>query len=119
MYVFFAIIFIAELIIAGFIIYWLRKFDSWALITNEKVLNQGPMLIEAVQKFRISVLTVLLFLRNSKKNIEQKKKQLKRRIFNIIVVYLLFYILKVKFKKAATFYKYALFLKDGWDSIPA
>lgn len=118
MYVFIAIIFIAELIIAGFILYWICRADAWALKMNRTVIRSGADLIAAVKIVRKSLSLVFSSIQKINLFVERKKAEFWRRIINLIIIYILLYILRIRFKKAATFCQCAVFLKDCWDSIP-
>lgn len=58
--IFFTIIFIAELIIAGWIISAILKVDKCVCEVNQKVLDVQPVLKKQINQFQITVNTVLL-----------------------------------------------------------
>lgn len=58
--IFFTIIFIAELIIAGWIISALQKADKYVCEINQKVINIQPVLKRQINQFQITVNTILL-----------------------------------------------------------
>lgn len=58
--IFFTIIFIAELIIAGWIISILQKTDKYVCEINEKVVNIQPVLKKQINQFQIVINTILL-----------------------------------------------------------
>ncbi len=118
MYLFIAIIFIAELIVAGFILYWIIKADKYVKSLDIKVAKFSPKLIESIQNTRYAVCSIQTAIDKILAFIKRKKIEFWRRVVNLIVIYLILNILKTKFKKAATYCEYAVFLKDCWDSIP-
>ncbi len=118
MYVFIAIIFIAELIIAGYIISLIRKADNFAMAYNDKVLINRAVLAKGFKTVRDSVCCVQTVIENTRECVARKKAEFWRRIVNLVVIYLILILLKMRFKKAATLLQYLVFMKECWDSIP-
>lgn len=118
MYVFIAIIFIAELIITFAIINFIIK-------TNKRVLSFG---LEITQTMKDSVnlvkqsRKVLQGLQNimglTVNYVSKKKREFIRKIFHLIIIYLMLFVFKVRYKKAAAILQYLIILKDLWTSIP-
>ena len=89
---FFTIIFLAEIIVAGWVISWIIKLDKKVCETNKKMLEFQPKMREQIKK-----LTCTLELVNSlKKN---------------IITTILFMILKIPFKQIATGVEILLLIK--------
>ncbi len=118
MYVFIAIIFIAELIIAGFLIYWIVRADKAVNNLDKKFAAVTPEIIATVRKVRDSVKQIQIAITKVTEVIKRKRQEFWQKVINIIIIYTLLLVLKVKFKKAATLCQYAVFIKDCWDSIP-
>ncbi len=118
MYVFIAIIFIAELIVAGFIVYWICRADRCVKDLDVKIAACAPDIIDGIKKTRSGLCFVQKSIKNLFKFIRRKKAEFWQRVVNLVVIYMILLILKTKFKRAATFCQYAVFLKDCWDSIP-
>ena len=118
MYVVIAIIFIAELIITGFLLYWIIKADRYVRALDIKIAEASPGIIAAVKGARAAVCSVQTAIDNVFAFIKRKKIEFWNRVVNLIVIFLILNILKTKFKKAATICEYVVFLKDCWDSIP-
>ncbi len=118
MYIFIAIIFIAELIIAGYVISLICRADKIAAAYNEKVLLNKPVISNGVTAFREGVRSVQTVISGTKACVARKRAELWRRLVNLIVIYIILFILKIRFKKAATLLQYLVFMKECWDSIP-
>jgi len=118
MYVLIAIIFIAELIIAGFILYWIIRADKSVKELDKKVAKYTPELISGIQSARKGINIIQDAIKKTIELINRKRIEFWKKVINLIVIYIILFILKVRFKKAATFCQYVVFLKDCWDSIP-
>lgn len=99
---FFTIIFLAEIIVAGWIISWLIKFDKKICQTNQKVLDFQPKL-----KTQIKNITCNLELASSCLDyfvtfIAEKKDNCVNSLKKNIIITILFMILKIPFKQIAT-----------------
>jgi len=119
MYVLIAVIFIAELIIAGFVLYWIVKADKAVKALDIKFAYQSPAIIEEIKTARSGIQVIKTAITKTVEFIQRKRLEFWHRIVNLIVIYIILFFLKTKFKKAATFCQYAVFIKDCWDSIPA
>ena len=73
--IFFTIIFIAELIIAGWIISAILKADKCVCEVNQKVLDFQPVLKEQINQFQIAVNTVLLWVDYFAAFVTKKKEE--------------------------------------------
>lgn len=118
MYVFIAIIFIAELIVAGFVLYWIIRADNAVKNLDKKFAQTSPIILTSIKKARNGIKVLQDAITKTIELIKQKRIEFWQKVVNLIVIYIILFILKVKFKKAATFCQYAVFLKDCWDSIP-
>lgn len=118
MYVFIAIIFIAELVLAKDIICWIYRADKKVKALDKTVADNAPILLSAIKKFRQCICVTQDYIEKGIQFLEKKKIEFWQRIINLVLIYLILLIMKVKFKKAATYCQYAVFLKECWDSIP-
>ncbi len=118
MYVFIATIFIAELIIAGFIIYMTLKLRKKINNFNEQVLKNQKITIATVKEFHEILRTAQNIMNKTVDFVSKKKKELRSKLLNLAIIYALLIFFKVKFKRAASILQYALLLRDFWLSIP-
>jgi len=118
MYVFIATIFIAELIIAGFIIYWLQKFRKSVGFTMKQAAEVEVMTIGTIKQFRKVMKSTQGLIGNYINFFDKKKHEIRNKILHLILIYLILILCKTKFKRAATILHYALLIKDFWNSIP-
>ena len=118
MYLFIAIIFIAELIIAGFLLYWICKFDRSVRALDFEIAKHSPSVIDGIKAFRGGVNLIQVAITKVCELVQRKKEEFMRRAVNLVVIYIILFMLRTRFKKAATYCQYAVLLKDFWDSIP-
>lgn len=118
MYVFIAIIFIAELIIAGAAISWLIGFDKKAKAVTEQWVSTGRDSVELVRKSREILISAQEIMEKGVVFLKRKKREIHRKILHLALIYLILVVFKTKFKKAAVILEYAILLKDFWKSIP-
>lgn len=114
MYLFIAIILIAELIIAVNIICLIVKWDKKAVALNEKITQSRPKLQEtlscmkeSVGKFVLGVHNLCEFARR------QREKYIISAVQNVLI-YLLLIFLKGRSKRCLSAMQLALSLKDCW-----
>lgn len=119
MYVFIATIFIAELIITGFIISLVLKCDKKVNCAKADILNCGTDLVKTVIEVRNILKTTQNVIGNITGFFTKKKVELRRKMINLVLIYAILFVLKIRFKKAAAILQYGLILKDFWTSIPA
>lgn len=118
MYVFIAIIFIAELIITFSIINWILKFDK-KMLAFGKELNKNLGTTTLLLKQATNLLrTTQNIIERSTGFLSRKKREFIAKIINLVIIYLFLFVFKVKFKKAAAVLQYFLIVKDLWASIP-
>ena len=118
MYVFIAIIFIAELIISITIINYIRRINQKVLTVGEQMIETGMESIRLVKSFKAVLLSAQAIMSNTVSFIALKKRQLRQKIINLILIYLILFIFKTKFKKAAEILQYLFVLRDLWLNIP-
>lgn len=118
MYVLIAIIFIAELIIAGFLINLILRADMKIKDIDKKIVSVSPEIIDGIRKMRKGALTLKTAIEKGITFINRKRYEFWQRVVNLVVIYIILFVLKIKFKKAASICQYAVILKDCWDSIP-
>ena len=118
MYVFIATIFLAELIIAGFIIYWLYKINNIVSNTIKQAAEAEIMTINTIKQFRKVLKSTRDIISNYIDFFVKKKHEIRNKLINLLLVYLILVVFKTKFKRAATILQYAILFKDFWNSIP-
>lgn len=101
--IFFTIIFIAELIIACWVISVIQKLDRKVCEMNQKVLDFQPVLKERICKFQIAVNTVLLGIDYFAQFITKKKDECLNYLSKNIITAILFLVLNTSGKKVLTF----------------
>lgn len=119
MFLFIAVIFIAELIIAVSLVVLIIKADKKVLQINSEVTQIKPKLRKGLEDFKdiIHMLKdkqILLF-----DLIRRKRNQYVMNIVKSILFYVLLFLLKGKCKKAASICNGILLVKDIWDGISA
>ncbi len=119
MYLFIAIIFIAELIIALHIIFYVIKADRYVCALNEKVKECRPQIEECLFCVKDSVSCAKSCVEAAINFIKCKRQEFMERIIKTLLIYLLLLLLEKKFKKLSPVVKYVVFAKDYWDSISA
>ena len=118
MYVFIATIFIAELIIAGFIIYWLNRFGKIISSVIQKAAEAEIMTISTIKQSRKVLKSAQKFACNYVDFFVTKKNEIRKKILHLVLMYLFLVVFKTKFKNAATILQYVILFKDFWKSIP-
>lgn len=118
MYVFIAIIFIAELIITGWLIGLFLMIDK-RLLAFGNVLIKNLSTTVVILKETTHLLNIAQdLIEKSTGYISRKKRAFIGKIINLVIVYLLLFVFKLKFKRAASMLQYFLIIKDLWTSIP-
>ena len=112
MYIFIGIIFIAELIIAHFIISNLIKWDRKVQYYNACAESFNPLLKTCMQYGRCIVATFKNSFENTINFVKKKREQLINKIIFAVAVYSLLIIFKIKTNKAKKIYKLAGTIKD-------
>ena len=119
MYLFIAIIFIAELIIAATLINGIIKADRMICSLNSKVSALKPDIKCALAQTRECVSCLQTSVNSLISFVKRKHQEVMRRVTKTILIYLILLIMKNKYKKLATFCQYAVLAKDYWDGLPA
>lgn len=119
MCLFIAIIFIAELIIAGNIINGILKAVRKIRAINNRVNELKPEIHNAIVQTRECVSCLKTGVNAVISFVKRKHQEVMRRITRTILIYLILILIKNKYKKLATFCQYAVLAKDYWDGLPA
>lgn len=118
MCLFIATIFIAELIIAGSVIYWLVKFDKKAKNFTMQWIATEKESINLIKEFRGILISAQKIMDKAVDFVVKKKRDIKRKLISLTIIYAMLIVFKVKFKRAAILLQYALLARDLWKSIP-
>ncbi len=118
MFLFIAIIFIAELIIAINLILLIIKADRAVVAFHKQAVAAKPQIKAVLEGVKAGIKEV-----NEKQEIviNYLRKKRNQWIINMtknIILYLLLFLFKGKCKKAASICQGILLAKDVWDSIP-
>ncbi len=119
MYLFIAIIFIAELIIAGNIINGILRAARKIRALNSRVKELKPEIHNAIVQTRECVSCLQTGVNAAITFVKRKHQEVMRRITRTILIYLMLILIKNKYKKLATICQYAVLAKDYWDGLPA
>ncbi|MBE7710137.1 MAG: hypothetical protein E7Z93_06800 [Cyanobacteria bacterium SIG32] len=114
MYLFIAIILIAELIIATNIICLIKRADKAVLALDEKLCLSRPEICSSLKAFKEGVEKFVLGVHAI---VEFSKRQRQKYLITIaqnVLIYLLLYMLRGKKKKYAPALRMAMALKDYW-----
>lgn len=119
MYLFIATIFIAELIIALTIVFYIIKADKFVLEYDNKLLNVRP-------KIQIGLLTVreftLMLAEKTSSLFDFARKKRNEYILGAVktvLIYLMLFLFKGKCKRAAALCQGIVLAKDFWESVSA
>ncbi len=96
---FFTITFIAELIVAGWVISWILRFDKIICQTNLQVTQQRVELVSKMNCAKTSINKTLTALNNFVTFINDKKCECKKAFETNIITSILCLILKLPFKQ--------------------
>ena len=118
MCLFIAIILIAELIIAGSIIYWLIKFDKKAKAFTTQWIATEKDSINLIKEFRGILKSAQKIMDKAVDFVVKKKRDIKRKLISLTIIYAMLVVFKLKFKRAALVLQYALLARDLWKNIP-
>ncbi|HIT92155.1 MAG TPA: hypothetical protein IAD11_04465 [Candidatus Stercorousia faecigallinarum] len=112
MYLFIAIIFIAELIIACTVINFIVKADRKVRRYNACVETFNPLAQTCLQYSRCLVSTFNRSFENFFVFIKKKQEQIVFKTIVIIAIYSILFLFKIKADKASKFYKLAGVIRD-------
>lgn len=118
MYVFIATIFIAELIIAGAIVSVILKIDKKVIEATNKAKYTSDILIKTTKKVKDILVSAQNVMENIVSYVDKKKRELRQKLINLAMIYAILVVFKLKFKRAATVFQYALLAKEVWDRVP-
>lgn len=112
MYIFIAIVFIAELIIALNLVLWIVKADKKVLWINSCVTVFNPLAKTALQYAGYKVSEINKSFKNIFEFIKKKREQVVFKTVLMISIYLMLIIFKIKTKKASKIYKLISVMRD-------
>ena len=112
MYLFIAIIFIAELIIAVTIINYIVKADRTVLKLNQCVTAFNPLAKTCMQYSRCLVSAFSRSFSGFVAYVEKKREQIIFKTILIVAIYSLLFIFKIKSDKVSKFYRLAGAIRD-------
>lgn len=112
MYLFIAIIFIAELIIAGTIIKWIVKADKHACRYNACVEAFNPLAETCLQYIRCLVSSFNNSFEGFISFVKKKQEQIIFKTILIIAIYSLLFLFKIKADKASKVYRLVGAIRD-------
>ncbi len=119
MFLFIAIIFIAEIIIALTLVSYIVKADNAVIKLKSDIISLRPQIKAGLEGLKDCIHIVkekqLCFF----EYLEKKRNQYIINIVKSIMVYALLFLLKGKCKKAASICNGILLAKDIWDGISA
>ena len=96
---FFTIIFLAELIITGWLIWAILKLDSYVCALNEQILESHIPIKKTFLNLNLFINRILLSVTNIKLKLEEKKKNYLNTILKSILVTILFLTMDKKGKQ--------------------
>ena len=112
MYIFIAIIFIAELIIAHYIISYLVKLDRCVKYYNACIESFNPLLQTCLEYGRCVVATFKNSFENFIAFVKKKQEQIIIKIILAIAIYSILLVFKIRQEKAKKVFKLASAIKD-------
>lgn len=112
MYIFIAIIFIAELIIALQIILWIIKADSQVLHINACVMAFKPLVQTFLQYMRCKISSLNKCVGDVLAFIRKKQQQFVSKTVIMVAVYSILFLFKFKAKKASKIYRMISVIRD-------
>lgn len=116
---FFTIIFIAELIIAFWIISIILKCDKAVLDANQKVIALRPVIKSRINDVKMLINTAFLGIDYFAQFIEKKKNAVINALSKNIIIAVLFIVLNTGGKKALTFLDWTLSFVKFMDKYQA
>ena len=119
MNLFIGIIFIAELIIAGTLINWILKIDKKAKDFTVQWIKTEKDSIKLIKEFKGILVSAQGIMDKTVDFVKNKKKQFRRKLINLVIIYTILIVFKMKFKRAAMLLQYFIIASDLWKSIPA
>ncbi len=119
MYLFIAIIFIAELIIVFHIISAIVRADKYVCRLNERVKECHPQIEQCIFCIKDCVSCAKSCVEAAINFIKCKRQEFVNRIIKTLLVYVILLLIEKRFKKISPAVKYIVFAKDYWDSISA
>ncbi len=117
MYLFIATIFIAELIIAAFVIILILTADVKVCELNNKVSDFIPVIETSLKSFHDAVVNLQNTYNSILKFIAKKRKQLIKKIVTAALIYMLLIFCKGRFKKSAMIFQTLVLVKDYIDEL--
>ena len=118
MYLLFSIVFIAELIIASALIYWIVKIDHIAKNYTKQWIVTEQESIKLIQDFRSILKSAQKTMDKTIDFVKKKKREFKRKLINLDIIYAILIVFKLRFRRAALLLQYIILAQDVWKSIP-
>lgn len=118
MYLLISIVFIAELIIALTLVYWIVKFDRKAKNFTKQWITTEQDSIKLIKEFRGILKTSQKVMNNTIDFVAKKKREFKRKLINLAIIYAVLVVFKFRFKRAALLLQYLIIAQDLWKRIP-
>ena len=115
MYLFIAIILIAELIIATNLVCLIIKADKKVLALSDKLTDVRPKIKDGLKSPKDAVAKLVEGVHKLSCYAEKKKQQYTMSIIKTVLIYALLIMLKGKSKKCLSAMQLAVVLKDCWD----
>ncbi len=115
MYFFIAIIFIAELIITATILFFVIKADRKACELSDKVLTSRDGLIESIKCTRELIVQAKEKILAGIDYLSRKQRQYKMKMIKHILMYVLLFSLRGRYKKAASICSMIVLAKEFYD----
>lgn len=115
MYLFIAIILIAELIIATNVICLIQKLDKKVVNLSNQVVEARPKLDSALLCLKESVSKFVTGVHNLCVYAEKRTHKYITMVIQNVLMYALLYFLKGRSKRCVSALQLAFSLKDGWD----
>ena len=118
MYLLISIVFIAELIIAAAIVSWLVKIDKKANEYTAQWITTEQDSINLIREFREILKTSQKVMKDAVDFVKKKKREFKRKLINLAIIYAILVIFRVRFRRATLLLQYLIIAQDLWKSIP-
>lgn len=112
MYLFIAIIFTAELIIALTIISWIIKADKKIETYNKKLMKIRPCFEKIIKEVNFCINSFGEYYDCVINSLKKRQRQFHINLIKNIIMYLALFTLKGRYKKAAAFLQFAILFRD-------
>lgn len=117
MYLFIAIIFIAELIITITLITYIVKADKAVKKYNTAVMNSRGNFEKIIKDFNFCVTSFGEYYNGMIRSVKKKQRQFQINLLKNVAMYLSLFLLKGKYKRVAAFLQFAVLFHDYWQKV--